>query len=678
MNLKLKILLPAVFSIVLSVSFGVYFIYHESVIQIENEFLQSSKNIVNVSMKMVSTHVESLKNIVLIESENTLIKKFIAEKNSRDANYEFVNKQISDLPALFNSIDQVFIAEADGDLIMTTRDKAAKVNMSDRKWFKEAIGGRTVISEPLISKTYGVPVIQICTPIYDNGAVIGVIGASIVLDRFTDAIVSQARIGVNGYLMLATDKGAVFSHPDTEKILKLDISKYDWGADILSNKVGQIHFNLDNMQKTAVYLKDEVTKWTIVAVIDDDDAFRVVKHSRNISLLIATACIVLSASTLIYGVKRILGDLTRIIEFAEKVSLGFLDEKLSIARKDELGVLANALFKMVDTLKNRLKEVEEKTIVAEQEAQHARRSAAEAENAKVMAENARYEGQLQAANKLSSVVDIVSDESDQLALQINDSSSGAEEQSSRIQNVASSIEEINSTIAEVANNSMHAAKCADQVKVKAEQGAAIVENVGHSVRHIQSSSSELKGDMHLLMQQVDGIGEILNVISDIADQTNLLALNAAIEAARAGDSGRGFAVVANEVRKLAEKTMKATKDIEDVICGIQDETKKNCFNVDKISNIIEEVTDMSSTSGEALHEIVLLAQEASDQVKIIAASSSEQTTASEMISDTICTINQISIETTERMRNSTQGIEKLTHQAGVLRSLINDLTNSAK
>ena len=293
--------------------------------------------------------------------------------------------------------------------------------------------------------------------------------------------------------------------------------------------------------------------------------------------------------------------------------------------------------------------------------------------AKEQADKAKAEGILQAARQLEAVVEIVTSASEQLSAQIEQSSHGSEEQARSIAETATAMEEMNATVLEVAKNASNAAGTADEAKIKAEEGAKMVGQVIHGIEQVQLQSQAMKTDMGNLGKQAEGIGQILNVISDIADQTNLLALNAAIEAARAGDAGRGFAVVADEVRKLAEKTMTATKEVGNAIRDIQAGTKTNIENVERTGKNIEEVTNLATNSGEALKQIVTLAEKTTDQVRSIATASEQQSATSEEINRSIESVNRISSETADGMRQSAQAVAELADQAQVLKRLIDEM-----
>ncbi|GFK93703.1 Methyl-accepting chemotaxis protein McpQ [Fundidesulfovibrio magnetotacticus] len=336
------------------------------------------------------------------------------------------------------------------------------------------------------------------------------------------------------------------------------------------------------------------------------------------------------------------------------------------------GVYA-VLIKMVATLKEKIAEAEQKSQDAARQAEAALQATAQAEEAKAQAERAKAEGMLQAAARLEDVAAVISSASEELAAQVEQSSRGAEIQAGRVGETATSMEEMNATVLEVARNASQAAETADRAKRRAQDGAGIVNDVVREISQMERQAEELKGDMTALGAQADAIGKIMNVISDIADQTNLLALNAAIEAARAGEAGRGFAVVADEVRKLAEKTMSATKEVGQAIGAVQDGTRKNIANVDRTVGQIGKATDLAGKSGEALQNIVQLVDLSTDQVRSIATASEQQSAASDEINRAIEDVSRISLETSEAMNQSSRAVNELADQAQALARLIEEL-----
>jgi methyl-accepting chemotaxis protein len=216
-----------------------------------------------------------------------------------------------------------------------------------------------------------------------------------------------------------------------------------------------------------------------------------------------------------------------------------------------------------------------------------------------------------------------------------------------------------------------------QTREKASGGGKIVENVINSIRKVQENSLELKADMTELNAHAKSISQIMNVISDIADQTNLLALNAAIEAARAGDAGRGFAVVADEVRKLAEKTMSCTGDVSQAVNAIQKSMGVNMSQVDMTVTNIEQATQLAAESGEALREIVTMADDMARQVEGIVTACEHQADASEHVSRSVTAISSIADKTHMTMESSSRDIAKLVTQMDALGKLVADMKHSS-
>jgi len=373
--------------------------------------------------------------------------------------------------------------------------------------------------------------------------------------------------------------------------------------------------------------------------------------------------------------KKFTAPVLRLAAFAHRVELGDYSIPPGVRVNDEIGDLATSIGNMVTVLKDKIVEAENAVQKAADETENTRLAMDEAHAAREQAERAKAEGMLQAAHQLEEVVEVVNSASEELSAQIVQSSRGAEEEAHRAHDVATAMEEMNATVLEVARNATQAAETSEKAKHKAQDGSQVVAQVVKGIGEVQTSALELKTDMGTLGKQAEEIGQILNVISDIADQTNLLALNAAIEAARAGDAGRGFAVVADEVRKLAEKTMTATKQVGEAIRGIQEEARKNINSVEYAVLKIDAATSLASKSGDTLIEIVSLVDLATDQVRSIATASEQQSTASEEINRNVEDVNRISSETSDAMRQSAHAVEELANQSHALKGLLDQMKN---
>lgn len=190
---------------------------------------------------------------------------------------------------------------------------------------------------------------------------------------------------------------------------------------------------------------------------------------------------------------------------------------------------------------------------------------------------------------------------------------------------------------------------AEASRGKAVTGEKEVHEAVSSIEEVKSTVMHLKEAMAGLGEKASNIGQVMSVINEVADQTNLLALNAAIEAARAGDAGRGFAVVADEVRKLAEKTMGATREVEEAVRAIQEETRVNVQTVEKTALLIVEGAQRASSAGSFMVDIVRDMEGTAEHLKIIAQGAAEQSESSARTNGALEEIRDVAERTASNM-----------------------------
>jgi len=258
----------------------------------------------------------------------------------------------------------------------------------------------------------------------------------------------------------------------------------------------------------------------------------------------------------------------------------------------------------------------------------------------------------------------------QIAASSEQMSKGLQSQESQTSQVAAAVSEMSASVTEVARSAAETAKSAERSKAAATQGRTVVtqtiEQMNGIATEVQSSSAAVKA----LGSKGEQIGEIIGVINDIADQTNLLALNAAIEAARAGEHGRGFAVVADEVRKLAERTQRATQEVGRSIGDIQSGTTLAVGEITKGSARVAQGVTLAGEAGKSLDDIAAASEAVSGMVRSIAAASEEQSAASEQITRSLETISAATRETSLGSSQAADAAGQLSRQAERLQSLV--------
>ena len=578
-----------------------------------------------------------------------------------------------------SDIDAVTITDAKG--IVVARGHSARVgdDISNRATMQMAMRG-DVRAGVLYEPTAVVPYTVRCdAPIYLDGALVGIL--SLALSISTEAYVDgvKAITGLD-FTIFGGDTRVMTTLIDAD-------GKRNIGTKLDDVAVLESVLRRDEMVFRRVNLFDKpysAAYWPIKNIEDRTIGMwfsgmpLADQEAERLRVVLIAAASVMGVSLLLALLASFVGrkialPIRGVTDYAVQVADGNLDAPLAVAQsRDEVGLLVNALQRMVHTLKERIDEAENISTQAKEQAR-------QAQDAKLAAEAAgeevkkRQEEILSVAERLEDAVNAIRHASAELAQCIRLAEEDAGKQAEYITASAGAIEQMSVTAGEVTANAENAKGFSTRTRENASQGEKIVEDVISSIHEVQKNSIALKGDMTELSAHAKSISQIMNVISDIADQTNLLALNAAIEAARAGEAGRGFAVVADEVRKLAEKTMASTGDVSQAVSAIHKSMGISMDQVDMTVTNIERATDLATQSGAALQEIVRMADDTVRQVEGIATACGHQAVASSHVSNSIMEVNAIASNTHSIMTRSTQDIANLTDQTDRLGKLVAEM-----
>ncbi|HPX61503.1 MAG TPA: methyl-accepting chemotaxis protein [Deltaproteobacteria bacterium] len=358
------------------------------------------------------------------------------------------------------------------------------------------------------------------------------------------------------------------------------------------------------------------------------DAIGSAENATTLMLVFGLAALVLSVLTAIVITRGITAPLSQCVQVADRIAEG--DMTANIKADDgnsETSQLMRAMDNMVTKIRDAISRVS------------------------------------QAAGEVSTSVVDLHDTSKRMVR-------GTEEVSSQASTVATAGEEMAATSLDIANNCNAAAESSRHANELATSGAEIVQGTVDGMARIAERVRATARSVENLGSRSDEIGAIVGTIEDIADQTNLLALNAAIEAARAGEQGRGFAVVADEVRALAERTTRATKEIGGMIKAIQAETRQAVSSMEEGVNEVEKGTEEASKSGGALQEILSQINAVTTQINQIATAAEEQSSTSRDISNNMHMITDVIQETATGTHQTAQAADQLAHLADDLKRLV--------
>ncbi len=412
--------------------------------------------------------------------------------------------------------------------------------------------------------------------------------------------------------------------------------------------------------------------------IDDLIASRNAYAMRIGIIAVIVLTIIVAISLLIS--RNITGPIRRITENVGKLAEGDKEfEPSDTERKDELGVLSNALAKFRENAIQMDKMAAEQEQMRKQKLQEEQQAVEEREQAKLREIEQQQLAEKQAEEKRQRALLELAERFESSVLGIVDSvASSSREMQSTAENMTKSAENVSSRSNVVASASQGASGSVQAVAAATEELSASISEISSQVNRSSSIAGKAvqqadgtNSVMQSLQDSTGKISEVVSLINDIAEQTNLLALNATIEAARAGDAGKGFAVVASEVKSLANQTAKATEEISAQISALQGETGSMLSSIREIFETISEVNEIGTAIASAVEEQGAATSE-------ISRNAQEASRSSEEVSHNIDSVKQSAGDTGSAAQNVLNAAQILSHQSDDLRAQVSEFLASVK
>ncbi len=487
----------------------------------------------------------------------------------------------------------LFLITAEGDVVFTVEHEADFASNLLKgqyrgsglaKTFKNAMSGEILLTDfESYAPSNGVAASFIAAPILKNDRVLGAVALQMPIGAINEIMQEKTGMGESGetYLVGADYKMRSDSRFEQDStILKKKIQTAGVEKAMKGFSDTELYPDYRGIPVYGAFTKVDIkgVDWVILSEIDEAEALAPLYAMRNDVILLLVVISLLITGFALFAARGFSRPINSLSQIADRIANGDLKVKIDIDKRDEIGDLANSLKVMVGNLTRVVTEVQN------------------------------------AAGQVSVGSEQVNSSSQQMA-------QGASEQASNVEEVSSSMEQMSSTVKQNADNAQQTASIAQKAAEDAEEGGAAVSQTVNAMK---------------------SIAEKINIIEEIARQTNMLALNAAIEAARAGEHGKGFAVVAAEVRKLAERSQSAAKEIGEL----------------SVSSV-----EISEKAGALLGEIVPVIQKTSDLVKEINASSNEQANGIEQVTKAIHQLDQVIQQNASATEEMAATSEELSSQA---------------
>ncbi len=666
------------------------------------EYLTISKTLGNTLTEQSSANrddIDAVLEKLLAENEHLLGTYVGYEPNAFDGNdAAYVNAEGHDSTGRFIPYWSTISGKARVDPLVDydTEDyyqlpKSTKMNL---------------VTEPYIYE--GRMLISFVSPLMVNGKFIGITGVDAALD-YLDEGLEDVRIYDTGYIFIVSKEGMMMTQPEnkdwigTQNLKDFNTPEFTKMAkDINNGKAGHIDAidPITGNDVTYFYESIETGNYAVIGKIQHSEMMAEANALRNKMILIFMLSVIIMAGIAYLIARSISQPIIKLEEASKRVADGDYSVEITKESNDEVGQLSDAMGTMVSNIRDaneNIKSVVDAVIQVAGDARNgdltARANVAATGDYKKLVDGVNdlldvvvlplKEVKLNAmklaatSQQMSASTEQMTSASTQISDTVGEISSGAQTQAAKSQEVARAMNDMTQTVQEVAANAQKTAERTTTTNKELREVGKNAEEVLDKMDSIKMAVDGSADVIQALDEKSKQIGEIVSLITNIADQTNLLALNAAIEAARAGEHGRGFAVVADEVRKLAEDSGNAAKQIANLINEIQGGTADAVSSMQVGTDEVE--SGVLSVSGvvTAIQGIVESSAELTTMAQEIAAAAEEQSASIEEVTASVEEVSSISEQSAAGSQEASAAVEEQTSSTHELATSAQELSAMA-
>lgn len=625
MKISLKTKLMAMFFILISVPMGIlgYVSYTMASNSLQATVQQQLKAQTSDTSDLIEKTIESVKQSLEISSLNSQLVK--AAQNSSKADIDTAFQYIQNIQkSNQDSMEVLIITDANGKVVIDSDTKEPDIDLSDRNYMKKALSGSEAVSDVLTSRFTGNPAIFIAYPIKDGNKVIGTLVGSIKFDSISN-YAAKIKVGENGYAYMIDKNGLIVSHPDSSKILKVNVSdnaSEDFKPIIKDMEDGKSSEGFYTYNDKYKYVNFQpVGNWVIAVTANYDEYMASAISIRNDTILIVVISIIIAMiCAYLFTTKGIINPINKLEKLMKLAAEGDLTVNINIKSNDEIGQLGNCFNDMI----NHQDEIVKNVSTAAQQL------------------NAASQELAASSEEISATTEEISAISTQVA-------GDAERQNESIIDASGVLVQLSSLVQLAENRAEATSSNAVQTMKVADLGREKVEETVKAINGISRASDETAEVLETVNGLSVKVGGIISTINSIAEQTNLLALNAAIEAARAGENGKGFSVVADEVRKLSEESNDKAKEISILVNEMIKQTQSAVIAMERAKGEVDNGVVIVAETDQAFINIINSIENIVEHVNEILEITGDEVASSDLV---VKLINEMATVTESNSSNS--------------------------